>query len=131
LQHLTACTSFPPCAAGGLLSVRAFSTEPDSHDDFKPQVKAAAAGSVEAVIEEDISSHDVFLYMKVRLLNVLHITMQASSIAYIFVDRLHRWTCSKQLLLVPLPLPLPPAGCAASAHVRLQQHGVCHPKPVW
>lgn len=50
--------------AGGLLSVRAFSSEPDSHDDFKPQVKAAAAGSVEAVIEEDISSHDVFLYMK-------------------------------------------------------------------
>ena len=42
---------------------------PCSHDDFKPQVKSgAAAGSVEATIESDISSHDVFIYMKAGLL---------------------------------------------------------------
>ena len=38
----------------------------DSHDDFKPQVKAAAAGgaAVDKLIEQDISGHDVFIYMK-------------------------------------------------------------------
>lgn len=52
--------------AGGCSAARLFSTDADSHDDFKPQVKAAPAGDVEATIEKDISSHDVFIYMKVR-----------------------------------------------------------------
>ncbi len=52
--------------AGGYSAARLFSTDADSHDDFKPQVKAAPAGDVEATIEKDISSHDVFIYMKVR-----------------------------------------------------------------
>jgi hypothetical protein len=51
--------------SGSVLPVRWFSSEPDSHDDFKPQMKAAPAGSVDATIEQDISSHDVFIYMKV------------------------------------------------------------------
>lgn len=57
-------SSFLPLA-GSLLSTRRFSSEPDSHDDFKPQVKAAPAGSVDETIQQDISSHDVFIYMKV------------------------------------------------------------------
>ncbi len=48
------------------MAARQFSTtDDDTHDDFKPQVKAAPAGSVEQTIEQDIKSHDVFLYMKV------------------------------------------------------------------
>ncbi|KAL4420842.1 hypothetical protein ABPG75_010498 [Micractinium tetrahymenae] len=49
---------------GGYTAARLFSTDADSHDDFKPQVKAAPAGDVEATIEKDIASHDVFIYMK-------------------------------------------------------------------
>ena len=56
------------CLAGGFAAVRHYSAEDDSHDDFKPKVKAAAAapGSVASTIEQDISSHDVFIYMKAR-----------------------------------------------------------------
>lgn len=57
--------STPIGLAGGFLAARQFSTDQDSHDDFKPQVKAAAAGDVEQTIEKDINSHDVFIYMKV------------------------------------------------------------------
>lgn len=48
-----------------MAAARQFSTDADSHDDFKPQVKGAASEGVEATIEKDIASHDVFIYMKV------------------------------------------------------------------
>lgn len=37
----------------------------DSHDDFKPKYKAEPASDVNSTIENDINSHDVFIYMKV------------------------------------------------------------------
>lgn len=59
----------PACLAsfaGGLATARHFTTHDDSHDDFKPKVKAAPSAGVEGIIEQDIASHDVFIYMKVR-----------------------------------------------------------------
>ncbi|PSC71379.1 monothiol glutaredoxin-mitochondrial-like [Micractinium conductrix] len=54
--------------AGGLAGPRLYSAattdDADSHDDFKPKVKAAPSAGVDATIEKDISSHDVFIYMK-------------------------------------------------------------------
>jgi len=40
----------------------------DSHDDFKPQYKQEPVPEpdVNGQIKEDISSHQVFIYMKVR-----------------------------------------------------------------
>lgn len=37
----------------------------DSHDDFKPKYKAEPAADVNSTIENDIKSHEVFIYMKV------------------------------------------------------------------
>lgn len=37
----------------------------DSHDDFKPKYKGETASDVNSTIENDIKSHDVFIYMKV------------------------------------------------------------------
>ncbi|KAI7839922.1 hypothetical protein COHA_006316 [Chlorella ohadii] len=52
-------------AAGGVaVSRRWLATEDDSHDDFKPQVKAGAAAGVKDTIERDVAGHDVFIYMK-------------------------------------------------------------------
>ena len=39
----------------------------DSHDDFKPKYKAEPVDDVTSTIQNDISSHDVFIYMKVCL----------------------------------------------------------------
>jgi hypothetical protein len=38
----------------------------DSHDDFKPKAKASPppVGDVAALIKQDITSNDVFVYMK-------------------------------------------------------------------
>jgi monothiol glutaredoxin len=70
------CLCYPSClsilltvsprwnAAAGSLAACPFSTDTDSHDDFKPQAKAALAGSAEQTIQNDISTHDVFVYMK-------------------------------------------------------------------
>jgi hypothetical protein len=38
----------------------------DSHDDFKPKYKSDPASDVKTTIENDIKSHEVFIYMKVR-----------------------------------------------------------------
>ncbi|CAD7702990.1 unnamed protein product [Ostreobium quekettii] len=43
---------------------RDLSSDSDSHDDFKAQLKPQQPGGVVATIEEDISKHKVFLYMK-------------------------------------------------------------------
>lgn len=40
------------------------SHQDDSHDDFKPQYKGDAPGSVKDMIEKDVSTHSVFVYMK-------------------------------------------------------------------
>jgi hypothetical protein len=40
-------------------------TSSDTHDDFKPKYKEEPAGDAEATIRQDISGHDVFMYMKV------------------------------------------------------------------
>jgi hypothetical protein len=37
----------------------------DSHDDFKPKYKTEPASDVNSTIENDIKSHEVFIYMKV------------------------------------------------------------------
>ena len=41
-------------------------TGEDTHDDFKPKQKTApaTAGDAASIIHEDVTSHDVFLYMK-------------------------------------------------------------------
>ncbi len=53
--------------AGAFGALRRFSTvDDDTHDDFKPQVKAEPSGSLVEQIENDIKSHDVFIYMKAR-----------------------------------------------------------------
>ncbi|KAK2077804.1 hypothetical protein QBZ16_004652 [Prototheca wickerhamii] len=44
--------------------VALYSTEDDSHDDFKPQVRGEAAKTVAEQIKEDVTSHPVFIYMK-------------------------------------------------------------------
>ncbi|KAK9814449.1 hypothetical protein WJX72_006058 [[Myrmecia] bisecta] len=36
----------------------------DTHDDFKPKIKAQPSGSVDDQIKQDIGSHEVFIYMK-------------------------------------------------------------------
>jgi hypothetical protein len=58
------------------LGVRARSTivpgHDDTHDDFKPRYKAEAAEDVEDTIKNDISTHKVFLYMKVGSQGVWH-----------------------------------------------------------
>ena len=41
-----------------------FSSDADSHDDFKPKAKNAASSSIADVITADVKSHSVFLYMK-------------------------------------------------------------------
>lgn len=51
-------------AGGAGVARRWFSTDEDSHDDFKPQVKSAPSSSVNDQIEQDIKEHRVFLYMK-------------------------------------------------------------------
>lgn len=37
----------------------------ETHDDFKPQVKATAGQDVFSSIQEDINKNDVFVFMKV------------------------------------------------------------------
>lgn len=51
------------------MSRRWLATEDDSHDDFKPQVKAGAAAGVKDTIERDVAGHDVFIYMKVCMVH--------------------------------------------------------------
>jgi hypothetical protein len=64
LDHKQSCLlNASPLFAGGIAALLLFST--DSHDDFKPQVKAQPASSVEEQIEKDVKSHDIFLFMKV------------------------------------------------------------------
>lgn len=56
-------------SAGSYGSVRLFSAagvDDDTHDDFKPQVKGGPSASLVDQIEDDIKTHDVFLYMKAR-----------------------------------------------------------------
>lgn len=50
-------------------TVRRFSTEQDSHDDFKPKIKTPstpqdAFEEAKETIKKDVTSHAVFLYMK-------------------------------------------------------------------
>ena len=124
-----------PGPAGGWAAARGFSTDADSHDDFKPQVKASgSAGSVDASIEQDIAGHEVFIYMKARRRRG---GRRCRSAAGPVAPRAGK-------LAPPLaPLPnVPPApsprrlpcsrsaGRAAGPHVRLLQHGLRHPQPV-
>lgn len=52
------------------ITIRSFSTEQDSHDDFKPKIKTSPPTPKDAVeeaketIKKDVQSHAVFLYMK-------------------------------------------------------------------
>jgi hypothetical protein len=41
-------------------------TSDDTHDDFKPKYKGPPVDDAEETIKKDISSHQVFLYMKAR-----------------------------------------------------------------
>ncbi|KAI8103099.1 hypothetical protein M9434_005884 [Picochlorum sp. BPE23] len=59
----TATGAVEPCASVLLARQHAFST--DTHDDFKPKIKTDnVSGSVDDVIDADVTSHKVFLYMK-------------------------------------------------------------------
>lgn len=72
-RQASAPTLLTRCAAAGAFAAfRGFSTtaDDDSHDDFKPQVKAQPGSSVDKQIEDDIKSHNVFIYMKVRSASV-------------------------------------------------------------
>jgi len=51
-----------PAAARPIARFRPFSD--DSHDDFKPQAKAASDGSIFDEIEREIASHRVVVFMK-------------------------------------------------------------------
>lgn len=55
---------FPKGSLGGLQQFRFATTEPDSHDDFKPKLKAPATGDVESQIKEKITTSDVHVFMK-------------------------------------------------------------------
>ena len=66
LSSIAAMPSYPTPTGSVAGSRRWLSTEDDSHDDFKPQVKGGAAAGVKDTIEKDIAGHDVFIYMKVR-----------------------------------------------------------------
>ena len=41
------------------------SEEDDTHDDFRPQVKASPSATAEDQIKQDITNNKVFIYMKV------------------------------------------------------------------
>jgi hypothetical protein len=61
----TSVTSSSSCAGTSSVSSQLlFAT--DSHDDFKPHPVAGAPKGVMEAIKEDVQTHDVMLYMKVR-----------------------------------------------------------------
>lgn len=130
---------------GGYSAARLFSTDADSHDDFKPQVKAAAAaGDVEATIEKDVGSHDVFIYMKVLRVVVAPgartVRRDQPPVGGTRFAALLRWlrtsSCATHAgswaLKAPPPWAPPccTAGCAPGPDVRLQQHGLRHTEPI-
>lgn len=48
----------------------------DSHDDFKPKYKTEPASDVKTTIENDIKSHEVFIYMKVPTAVSTHVSAE-------------------------------------------------------
>jgi len=56
--------SFAPCSGSFQNFFRDLSSDSDSHDDFKTQMKPQQTGGVESTIADDISKNKVFLYMK-------------------------------------------------------------------
>lgn len=182
---------------------RGFSTDADSHDDFKPQVGGwvwgvggdgwtaaalqervptacerrghaerqassdgaheptllaptsqvkASSGSVDAAIEKDIGSHDVFIYMKASR------GLPAGTVVLCWHPSATLGSCGRGLRLAAVGLPaalcpvpsaaarphcaIPPVPCcpplprspgagrAAGPHVRLLKHGLRHPQPL-